>query len=408
MSQNTDILIVGGGLNGATMALACASIGLSVQLIDRRSKSALNAKDFDGRSYALAHSSVRMLKALGIWDAIKETTQPIFDIKVSDGIAGQGASRMHLHFDHTDLEEGPMGFMCEDRFLRVALMKLLDQEPLINVAYDTDLVDWVVEDTSVTAVSSAKDTFKARMMIGADGRGSSIAARAGLVSKGWAYDQIALVCALEHEKPHQGCAHQFFTPAGPLAILPLKENRSSIVWTERRARALEIADLDDEGYLEALRPVFGSFLGEINLVGQRYSYPLSLEVASAFVSNRIAMIGDAVHRVHPLAGQGLNLGLRDIAALAETLALAHRRGEDIGRLDVLERYQAWRRFDTQLMALATDQINRLFSNDNTLLRGSRDIGLGAVNSIRPLKRKIMRQAAGLGGDLPKLLQGQLI
>ena len=226
---------------------------------------------------------------------------------------------------------------------------------------------------------------------------------------GWGYGQTALVTAIAHEKDHQGIAHQFFMPAGPLAILPLPGgHHSSIVWSETDAQAAGIQALGDDDYLEALRPRFGDFLGEISLAGARFTYPLSLTLANRFVAPRLALVGDAAHGVHPIAGQGLNLGLRDVAALAEVLIKAARRGEDIGAVDVLERYQRWRRFDSTSLALGMDGVNRLFSNDNPLLRIGRDLGLGVVNAVPGLRRGFMRQAAGLKADLPKLLAGQAI
>lgn len=246
------------------------------------------------------------------------------------------------------------------------------------------------------------------LLVGSDGRNSGTAQRAHIKRTGWEYGQTALVCAVAHEKPHSGIAHQFFMPPGPLAILPLTGNRSSIVWSERTETAARINGLDDAGYLAALRPRFGDFLGEISLAGARFTYPLTLTIANRFVDDRLALIGDAAHGVHPIAGQGLNAGLRDVAALAETLALAARRGEEIGSIAVLERYQQWRRFDVTTLALATDAFNRLFSNDNTLLRVGRDLGMGLVNKLPGLRRGFIREAAGLTGDLPRLMQGKNI
>ncbi|NBB99009.1 MAG: 2-octaprenyl-6-methoxyphenyl hydroxylase, partial [Alphaproteobacteria bacterium] len=219
------------------------------------------------------------------------------------------------------------------------------------------------------------------------------------------YGQTGLVCAVEHERPHNGEAHQFFMPPGPLAILPLPGNRSSIVWSENTARAKEIHALDDAGYLEALKPRFGGFLGEISLAGMRYAYPLKLTIANQFIAPRVALVGDAAHGMHPIAGQGFNFGLRDIAALAEVITEAVRRGEDFANPLVLERYQQWRRFDTSLMAFGTDSVNRLFSNDNPILRAMRDLGLGAVGAVPGLRRACIRQAAGLTGDRPRLMRG---
>jgi 2-octaprenyl-6-methoxyphenol hydroxylase len=233
-----------------------------------------------------------------------------------------------------------------------------------------------------------------------------VARRAGIRRRGRDYGQTSLVSAVAHERPHGGIAHQFFMPAGPLAILPLPCERSSIVWTETTARAAAIAEQDDAGYLAELHPRFGDFLGDIRLGGARYSYPLGLSLAERIVGDRLALAGDAAHGIHPLAGQGLNLGLRDIATLAEVVVAARRRGQDIGAPDVLAAYERWRRFDIALLAAATDGINRLFSNDNPLLRLCRDLGLGAVNRLPALRRVLIGEAAGLSGDLPLLMRGR--
>jgi 2-octaprenyl-6-methoxyphenol hydroxylase len=246
----------------------------------------------------------------------------------------------------------------------------------------------------------------AALVAGCDGRDSQVAWRAGIRRRGGDYGQVSLVCAVAHERPHRGIAHQFFMPEGPLAILPLPGDRSSIVWTESAARAAAIGRLDAAGYLAELRPRFGDFLGDIGLEGVRYSYPLGLSLADSLVAERLALAGDAAHGIHPLAGQGLNLGLRDVATLAEVLVLAHRRGQDVGAADVLADYARWRRADIALLAAATDGINRLFSNDNPVLRLGRDLGLGLVDRLPPLRRALIAEAAGLTGDLPRLLRGR--
>ena len=248
------------------------------------------------------------------------------------------------------------------------------------------------------------DQITGSVLIGSDGRGSGTAQRACIQRTAWGYDQTAVVCAVSHEKPHHGIAHQFFMPGGPLAILPLTENRSSIVWSEETNRATAMMALDNAGFLDALRPAFGSFLGEISLTGARFTYPLGLSLAQSFIAPRIALVGDAAHGVHPIAGQGLNAGLRDVAALAQVLQEARSRGEDIGGAQALARYQEWRRFDTATLALATDTFNRLFSNDNPLLRMARYAGMAAINAAPKLRRNFIREAAGLSGDLPKLMQ----
>ncbi len=405
MSHDAEVLIVGGGLNGPALALALAQTGLSSIVIDALPEDVRSGAGFDGRSYALALASVRMMGALGLWDDLAEHAQPILEIKASDGRAGEGAAPFFLHFDHTELEEGPMGHMIEDRYLRRALLDAMAAEPRITHRPGTRVV---AQDTTGPATVTLEDgtTLTGRLLIGADGRQSGTAARAGIKRTGWDYGQTALVCAIGHELPHNGIAHQFFMPPGPLAILPLPGNRCSIVWSETHARAAQISALDDAAYLDVLRPRFGDFLGEISLTGARYSYPLKLSLAQAFVAPNLALVGDAAHGIHPIAGQGLNLGLRDVGALAEVLGAAKRRGEDFAALPVLERYQRWRRFDTTAMALGTDTVNRLFSNDNALLRAARDIGMGLVSATPALRRGFMRQAAGLTGDVPKLLRGE--
>ena len=407
MSHDADILIVGGGLNGPCLAIALAKSGLSSIVIDALPEDTRSGAGFDGRSYALALASVRMLGALGLWEGLEDNAQPMLEIKASDGRAGEGAAPQFLHFDHAEIEEGPMGHMLEDRFLRRALLNAMAGDPRITHMPATRVV---AQDTDGSAKVTLDDgrVLSARLLVGADGRRSGTAERAGIKRSGWDYGQTALVCAIAHELPHHGVAHQFFMPAGPLAILPLPGNRSSIVWSERTDRAAEIAAMNDADYLDALRPAFGDFRGEIELAGARYSYPLSLSIADAFIAPRLALVGDAAHGVHPIAGQGLNLGLRDVAALAEVLTDALRRGEDIAAPDVLARYQTWRRFDTTAMAAATDSFNRLFSNDNPLLRAARDIGMGLVQSAPALRRRFIRQAAGLTGDLPRLLQGRAL
>jgi 2-octaprenyl-6-methoxyphenol hydroxylase len=282
----------------------------------------------------------------------------------------------------------------------------METNPAITLIHDTQVTEQTVEPGAITATLSDGRSLRTKLLAGADGRRSGVAERAGITREGWGYGQTALVAAIEHELPHNGVAHQFFMPSGPLAILPLKGNRSSIVWSEKDETAQAIAALDDADFLAVLRPRFGDFLGEIKLAGPRFSYPLNLTLANAYAAPRVALVGDAAHGVHPIAGQGLNLGLRDVAALAEVLVEAVRRGEDIGALDVLERYQGWRRFDATTLALGMDSVNKLFSNNNPLLRAGRDLGMGIVQAMPALRQGFMRQAAGLSGPLPRLLQGR--
>ncbi len=406
MRYDSDILIVGGGLNGPVLALALAHAGLTSTVIDAHPQQRLTDEAFNGKSYALSLASVRLLKRLDLWDALAPHAQPMREIKVSDGRSGEGPlSPFHLHFDHAELEEGPMGHMVEDRHLRAHILQAISGHPMVTCLNGNAVTAQQTDMQSASVTLASGQTLTGPLLVGADGRQSGTAARAGITRTGWDYGQTALVCAIHHERPHDGIAHQFFMPPGPLAILPLTQNRSSIVWSETHATAAAFSALSDEDYLTMLRPRFGDFLGDITLAGARYSYPLNLTLADSFVARRVALVGDAAHGLHPIAGQGLNAGLRDIAALAQVLSEARKRGEDYASDSVLARYQQWRRFDTATLALATDVTNRVFASDNPLLRLGRDIGMGVVNAIPSLRRGLMREAAGLRGDVPDLMRG---
>ena len=404
MHIDTDIAIVGGGPNGMTLALALQRCGLNSVIVDQLALSTQSAPEFDGRGYALSLTSVRLLKALGLWAEVQDAAQPMLGIRVSDGRIDTGPSPFAMEFDHAEIEEGPMGHMLEDRHLRPALIKAVRDSNSITYLEKTTVLTQDVSAGAVDLTTDTGTTVSARLQIGADGRRSQVAQRAGIRKTGWSYDQTALVCAVQHDLPHNGIAHQYFLPSGPLAILPLPGNRSSIVWTETTKNARAIMALNEADYLDVIRPRFGEFLGEISLVGHRYSYPLDITIASEFVQPRLALIGDAAHGVHPIAGQGLNAGYKDIAALVHVLEDAKMRGEDIGALNTLSRYQEWRRFDVQTLGLATDTFNKIFSNDRPLLRMGRDLGLGLVNKMPALRRAFIREAAGLSGDLPRLMQ----
>jgi 2-octaprenyl-6-methoxyphenol hydroxylase len=409
MAWDTDILIAGGGLNGPALALALAEGGFRVTVVDARPAPARAEAGFDGRAYALAIASVRLLQAVGVWGAVADRTQPILEIKASDGRAGEGAAPFFLHFDHAEIEEGPMGHMLEDRHLYAAFLQAMQAAAGVTLLSGETVVAQEAGPSGVTVTLASGSRLTAGLLVGCDGRGSGVAARAGIRRVGWGYGQTALVTAIRHERDHQGVAHQFFMPSGPLAILPLKGgHHSSIVWSEAEQTAAAIQALPDAEYLEALRPRFGDFLGRIELAGARFTYPLSLSLAEHFTAPRVALVGDAAHGVHPIAGQGLNLGLRDVAALAKVLILARRRGEEPGSAVVLEEYQRWRRFDATALALGMDAVNRVFSNDNPLMRLGRDLGLGLVSALPGLRRGFIRQAAGLTGELPKLLAGRPI
>ena len=406
MTDTSDIAIIGGGLNGAALALALAREGFIVTIFDAAPLDVRADEGFDGRATAIAAGSRTMLRSLGVWDRIEETTEPIADILVSDGRVSEGASPLFLHFDHKEVGSEPFGTLAENRFLRTALYDVvaghddIDHRAPVKVesiGYGTAWATLNLDDGT---------THRARLAVACDGRRSRTAQAAGIRYTGWDYDQTGIVCTVEHERPHQGVAHEYFLPSGPFAILPLKGNRSSLVWTERRDIAKAAMGLDDEGFEAEVARRFGAFLGDVNVVGPRWSYPLSLSLAHDYVKPRLALVGDAAHGVHPIAGQGLNLGFKDSAALAEVLGEADRRGEDIGDLNVLRRYERWRRFDNTSMALGMDVLNRLFSNDIAPLRLLRDMGIAAVGKVGPLRRMFMRQAAGMTPGLPKVMQAK--
>ncbi len=404
MEHDCDIAIVGGGLNGPALALAAAQVGLRVIVLDATShKPRKNAK-FDGRAYALALASKRLMAAVGVWENVAQDAEPMLNIRVSDGRAGVGASPFFMDFDHAELEEGPMGYMVEDRHLRYALQAAMQTSPLIEYRLATRVTGQSTGPEGVTLSLANNQKITTRLLVGADGRQSGTAARAGITYTGWQYGQTALVCAVEHDRPHGGVAHQFFMPAGPMAVLPLSARRSTVVWSEKTDSATVIKTLDDAAFLDVLRPRFGDFLGDIALTGGRFSYPLGMMIAKSYIAPNVALIGDAAHGVHPIAGQGLNAGLRDVAALIQVLSEAKQRGEDFASQPVLARYQLWRRFDATALAVATDGFNRLFSNDNPILRLGRDLGMGMLNAMPKVRRGILREAAGLTGDLPDLMR----
>ncbi len=403
-SSTGDIAIIGGGLNGAALALALAREGFAVTMFDAAPLDILVDEGFDGRATAIAAGSRTMLRSLGVWERIEDTTEPISDILVSDGRVSEGASPLFLHFDHKEVGTEPFGTLAENRHLRTALYDAVADHDgidhrapvkVMRVEYGTGWATLHLDDGSY---------HRARLAVACDGRRSRTAQAAGIRYTGWDYGQTGIVCTVEHERPHQGIAHEYFLPSGPFAILPLKGNRSSLVWTERHDIATAAMGLDDAGFGAEVARRFGAFLGDVQVIGPRWSYPLSLSLAHDYVKPRLTLVGDSAHGVHPIAGQGLNLGFKDSAALAEVLGEADRRGEDIGDLNVLRRYERWRRFDNTSMALGMDVLNRLFSNDVAPLRLVRDMGIAAVGKIGPLRRMFMRQAAGITPGLPKVMR----
>jgi len=405
MNTDSDIAIIGGGLNGAALALALGSTGLTVTLFDAAPRSVQSDDAFDGRATAIAAGSRNMLRALGVWDRLDGKTQPIHDILVTDGRVSEGAGTSFLHFDHREVGDEPFGNLVENRHIRRALFEAIDDASAVTHRQPVK-VQRLDRDAAKATLALEEGTATARLAIACDGRSSPTAQAAGIRYAGWDYPQKGVVCTVEHAEPHGGVAHEYFLPSGPFAILPLTGNRSSLVWTEKTAIAEAAMSLDDAGFEKEVVRRFGQFLGEVKVTGPRWSYPLSLSLAYNYCAHRLAVVGDAAHGVHPIAGQGLNLGFKDAAALTQVLAEAARRGEDIGAEDVLKRYERWRRFDNTAMGLGMDAINRLFSNDLTPVRALRGMGLDLVNRMGPARRFFMRQAAGLSGEMPRLLQGK--
>ncbi len=396
-----DVLIVGGALIGGTLACALGRVGIPVAVIDMADPAVVKDAKFDGRASAIALSSRRLLEGIGIWEKVSNTAAPMLDIRVSEA-----GSRLFLHYDHEAIGDEPFGHMVENTHLRRALLETMSTLDSVRLFAPSTCVALERGGGRVHARLSGGQRISAQLAIAADGRASPTREAAGIGIATWQYDQIAIVCTVRHEEPHGYTAHEHFLPAGPFAILPLLGNRSSLVWTERADLAPAILALDEEAFTIELRRRFGDFLGQVDVVGPRWSYPLCLHFAETAIAERLALVGDALHGMHPIAGQGLNMGFRDVAALAEVVTDTFRLGFDVGTPDVLERYQRWRRFDNMLMLALTDGLNRLFSNDIAPVRLARTLGLGTVNRIPPLKRFFMRHAMGLVGELPRLLRGE--
>lgn len=395
-----DVVIVGGGLVGATLALALAHHELDVLLVDAAPLPATQDIAFDGRASAIAAASVRLFEAIGVWRHLDGDGEPIREIRVVDGLKPP-----FLHFDASQGGSDALGLMVENRQLRRMLMTGLAGAPRIRLESPARLEAWRAGPGLVTGRLSTGIDFAAPLLVAADGRGSAIREQVGIRRARWRYAQTGIVTTIHHEAPHGGVAHEIFLPEGPLAILPLTLQRSSIVWTARNRDAPAIMALPDPVFLDELSRRTGGFLGALGLAAPRWSYPLSFHHAERYVDARVALVGDAAHGIHPIAGQGLNLGARDVAALAEVLVEAVRLGLDIGDAAVLERYQRWRRPDNVAMCIATDSLNRLFSNDAPGLARIRRLGLGLVNRITPAKLFFMRQATGETGALPRLMRG---
>jgi 2-octaprenyl-6-methoxyphenol hydroxylase len=438
--SEAELIVVGGGLVGLTLAIACAEGGIRTIVVEAESADALRSKGYDGRSSAVAYGSQQVLTAIGAWDRLVSDAQPIHDIRVTDGgwhVKGEGHG--YVHYSHLDLLDrkptplapdtepatiiscepepaaAPFGYIIENRLTRIALLErakecanLTHLAPHVVTALDlaSDAARVTLEDGSV---------LTAQLVVAADGKQSALRRMAGIAAREFGYKQTAIVCTVRHEQPHNGVAHEHFLPAGPFAMLPMTDerladgtvrHRSSIVWSEDPRLVPMLLKLDDDAFGKEIERRFGSSLGQVRPLGPRFSYPLTMVLADSYVRPRFALTGDAAHGIHPIAGQGFNLGVRDVAALAEVLVDAARGGLDLGAMDVLDRYARWRRFDNLMLSTFMDGLTRLFSNDFAPLRMARDLGFAIFNRTMPLKRLAMRHAMGIVGKLPRLVQGR--
>ena len=396
--RDVDVCVVGAGPVGGTLACLLAQSGVRTAIIDRAALPPMEHKAFDGRAYAIAAGSRDVMQQAGVWDRLPTEPGAIREIRVSDGKLGRQASRLHLHFDVNDVDAEAFGWMVEARSLRVALNGLLHALPDLAV-HAPATAQVTRHDDGAEITIEGGETLRARLVVAADGRTSALRTEAGIPVTHLPYDQVGIVCTIAHERPHNGVALEHFLPAGPFALLPMagqpdEPNISAIVWTERTDMAAHIMALDDERFVRELVRRLGTYLGAVRLLGGRWSYPLAALLVHRYTAPRLALIGDAAHGIHPIAGQGLNLGFRDVAVLAGLVTDAVRANEDPGGADLLRRYQAARRPDNMAMLAATDALDRLFSNDIRPIRRARDIGIAAVNRLGPLRRMFMRRAMG--------------
>ena len=398
--MDVQVIVGGGGMVGLTLAAALGSAGVTVAAIDRRPAASMRAPAFDGRVSAIARGSRTVLETVGIWDGLAAGAEPIREIRVSDG-----PSLLHLHYDSAAVGADALGYIVENRHIRAALLERIAGLDSVTLLDGRAIEGHARDPIEARVALDDGRTLAAALLVATDGRDSPLRRAAGLGAVEWRYGQTGIVCTVAHERPHRGIAQERFLPAGPFAILPMTGDRSSIVWTEEAGIAARILSLPPDGFRDELAWRFTDYLGALEIEGPVFSYPLALTLAERYTASRLAVAGDAAHAIHPIAGQGFNLGIRDAAALAETIVDAARLGLDIGTVTALARYARWRRADNLLMLAATDGLNRLFSNDVAPLALARRLGLAAVDRMPPLKRLFMRHAMGELGEKPRLARG---
>lgn len=410
-TKDADVFIAGGGYVGLSLAVALkqADPDMSVIVADARPKPSFDGKGGSGdpRASAIAASARRMLETLDVFDAVREDSQPILDMIVTDSRTNDSVRPVLLSFDG-EIEPGePFAHMVPN----ASLVKSLHERAQtlgVELLMPCRITDFHETETGMDVHHDQGAPIHTTLLVAADGVRSNLRSLAGIKTVSWNYRQKAIVTTIAHTRPHDGRAEEHFLPAGPLALLPLPDNRSSLVWTEHPEKADRLVAGDEDLFLLELESRTGFHLGDLSLAGPRQAFPLGLMLVREFVRPRFALIGDAAHGIHPIAGQGLNMGFRDVAALTEIIVETRRLGLDIGAITALERYQQWRRFDTWQMGAVTDGLNRLFSNDNRVVRGIRDLGLGLVNRMPSLKTAFIKEAAGTKGEIPKLMRGQQV
>ncbi|MGQ0672866.1 MAG: FAD-dependent monooxygenase [Hyphomicrobium sp.] len=404
-----DIVVSGGSFAGLALCRALGQVfgpDLRIALVDRATGP--QAPPPDARAFALSAASRRMLETLGVWRHLASNAQPVKRIDITDSGLEAGLRPVLLSYDNTVDGGEPASTIVPSAALSAALTSAVAADPAVVRIAPAEARGYTADSRGATVSLADGRTVTARLVVAAEGRRSALREAAGIKLVGRAFSQTGIVTTIAHDRPHEGRAVQHFLPAGPFAILPLTGNRSCITWTEERSEAARILALDDAGFLAEVDQRFGGKLGALRLAGPRQSWPLETHLARSYVAPRLAVIGDAAHIVHPIAGQGLNLALRDVAALVEVVADAARIGLDIGNAETLARYERWRRFDSWLSASTFDGLNRLFSNDWTLLRSAREFGLGMVDRLPGLKQAFVTEAAGLAGEVPRLLKGERV
>lgn len=414
--QTHDVVIAGGGLVGLTCALACEAAGCRLAVVDPLTFEATVAAEYDGRSSAISFANMRLLDVLGVKDRLGAEINPINRILVSDGRAADGLRQggpgpFFLQFDRDEIAETddgePLGWMVENRYMRMALLEEARSRDGITLIDQTSIVEQFFVDGQWTLALRNGQELRANLLIGAEGRRSPTRERAGIRTHGWGYGQWGVVTTVKHALPHDGIAHEYFLPNGPFAILPLSDDRCSLVWTETPNAAQYLKSCDADFFQAELERRFGDFLGELTPVGPRFAYPLTLQIAENYVDDGMVLVGDAAHGMHPIAGQGFNAGIRDVGVLADELATALRAGLSVSDGTLLAGYEKKRRFDNASLLAATDMFVRLFSNDIAPIRLARGIGMSLVDAVPPARKFFAREAGGGIGALPSLLRGEL-